>query len=343
MSSVEKRGRLLGRRAILAAGSAAVTGCITAPQAQPSLAETRPTMAELPAPAVPAALPAMPVVEVAPAAPAPAPRPSLIELGVEQIVQPFWAGEGDRVLYYDQPAAGQGGTWRVDPATGKIERERPQWGSYVARGTLLVTPRPTQRDTHVLHLPSGREWSLATTNGGTFSPDGSMVTYSAAAAAQPGQPTPGGQGNFSTTTLMVSWADGQQAVRHALPINASPVGWVRGADGTPNGRLLLSGRRARLHNTSFWLYSPNDKKLDELSQTSSRRIIGTHVSPDGEWVAYYAAWNQDAGQNGLWAMKTDGSVRRKLAFNGSYRWTADGRLIVIPNRVSGSESHEVWE
>ena len=343
MTSVERRGRPLGRRAVLATGAAAVTGCITAPAAKPNLAETRPTMAELPAPAVPVALPPAPVVEVAAVAPAPPPRAALIELGVEQIVQPFWAPEGDRVLYYDQPAPGQGGTWRVDPATGKIERERPQWGSYVARGSLLVTPRPTQRDTHVLHLPSGREWTLATTNGGTFSPDGAMVTSSAAAAAQPGQPTPGGQGNFSTTTLMVSWADGQHATRHALPINASPVGWVRGADGSPNGRLLLSGRRARLNNTSFWLYNPNDKKLDELSQTSSRRIIGTHVSPDGEWVAFYAAWNQDAGQNGLWAMKADGSVRRRLPFNGSYRWTADGRLIVIPNRVSAAESHEVWE
>src|SRR5688500_10305083 len=205
MSSVNRHARRLGRRTILAAGSAVVTGCFSAPAAQSNAAQTRPVMAELPAPAPQVAAPP-PVVEVAPVAPAPAPRPSLIELGVEPIVQPCGAGEGDRVLFYDQPAPGQGGTWRVDPATGKIERERPQWGSYMARGTLLVTPRPAQRDTHVLHLPSGREWTLATTNGATFSPDGSMVTHSAAAAAQPGQPAPGGQGNFSTTTLMVSWA-----------------------------------------------------------------------------------------------------------------------------------------
>src|SRR5688500_15056254 len=186
MSSVNRHARRLGRRTILAAGSAVVTGCFSAPAAQSNAAQTRPVMAELPAPAPQVAAPP-PVVEVAPVAPAPAPRPSLIELGVEQIVQPFWAGEGDRVLFYDQPAPGQGGTWRVDPATGKIERERPQWGSYVARGTLLVTPRPNNRDSHVLHLPSGREWALPTTNGGTFSFDGALVTYSAA-STQPGQP-----------------------------------------------------------------------------------------------------------------------------------------------------------
>src|SRR5688500_2251983 len=149
MTSVKQQARRVGRRTILAAGSVAVTACISAPTAKPNLAEARPAMAELPAPAPQLAAP-IPVVEVAPAAPPP--RASLRDRGVEQIVQPFWAGEGDRVLYYDQPAPGQGGTWRVDPATGKIERERPQWGSYVARATLLVTPRPTNRDTHVLHL-----------------------------------------------------------------------------------------------------------------------------------------------------------------------------------------------
>src|SRR5439155_18019008 len=28
---------------------------------------------------------------------------------------------------------------------------------------------------------------------------------------------------------------------------------------------------------------------------------------------------------------------------GSYRWTADGRLIVIPVRASAGDSHEVWQ
>jgi len=338
MNTVDSKGRRLGRRAVLAAGSAAVAGCVTASPAPANRAEPPPDMAVLPQLPLPA--PAVPVVRVAPASPAPLPKPALIDLGVESIVQPFWASEGDRILFYDQPAAGQGGTWRVDPVTGEVARERSQWGSYVARGSLLVTPRPTQRDTHVLHLPSGREWTLPTTNGGTYSPDGAMVTYSAA-NTQPGQP--GGQGTFSTTTLMVSWADGQHATRVPLPINASPVAWIKGADGTPNGRLLLSGRRARQEPTSFWLFNPNDRSLHDLSQTRTRRLVGVHVSPDTEWVAYYAAWNQDQSQNGLWAMKVDGSLRRKLDFKGGYRWTVDGRLIVVPMRASHAESHEVWE
>src|SRR5919108_518761 len=85
-----------------------------------------------------------------------------------------------------QPAAGQGGTWSIDPTSGALGRVRPQWGYYVAQGTLLATARPAQRDTYVQHLPSGREWTLATTNSTTFSPDGTVVAYATAAAGQPG-------------------------------------------------------------------------------------------------------------------------------------------------------------
>ena len=333
--------RRIGRRAALVATSGAVVGCVAAPKVAPNLAEPH-TAAPEPVhvqQVVAAVEPVAPAVQVV--TPAPPPGPTLMDLGVEGIVQPFWAAEGDRVLFYDQPAAGQGGTWRVDPASGRAERERPQWGSYVSRGTLLVTPRPDKRDTYVLHVPSGREWAVATTNGGTFSPDGTMLTY---AAAAPTQGAFGGPGNFTTTTLMVSWADGQEAKRLPLPISASAVAWIRGADGSENGRLLLTGRRSRQDTTSFWLLDPNNARaLNELSETKTRRLVGTAVSPDGDWAAYYAMWNQDPALNGLWVMRTDGSARRKLDFLGSYRWSADNRLITIPMRAGVGDSHEVWE
>ena len=169
-------------------------------------------------------------VTVPPPAPAPppAPRPSLVDLGVERLVQPQWAGEGDRILFYDQPQPGMGGTWAIDPVTGQRSRERPQWGSYVARGTLLVTPRPAQRDTYVLHVPSGREWALPTTSGTLFSPDGTVVAYTAPPPARRAPGGGGGPNTFQTTTLTVSGADGQGARRLPLPLNASPVAFLPG-------------------------------------------------------------------------------------------------------------------
>ncbi|HXI18679.1 MAG TPA: peptidoglycan DD-metalloendopeptidase family protein [Chloroflexota bacterium] len=329
--------RRAGRRAVLIAGAGAagaLTACATVPNAAP--VESRPAVAELSAPVTVSVAPAPQPVVVAPAPP---PLPSVNDLAIEGIVQPFWTAEGDRILYYDQPQVGLGGTWAVDPASGKAVRERPQWGSYLARGTLLVIPRPTQRDTHITHLPSGREWTLATTNGGLFSPDGTLVTYGAAAQTQGSF---GGPGTFQTTTLMVAGADGQNAQRVALPINASAQAWVAGRDGSANGRLLLTGRRARREHTSFWLLDVRTRGLEEIG-VSNRRLNGIHVSPDASWVAFLGMWNPDANQDGLWVMRTDGSDRRRLAVQGGYRWTADNRLIVIPMRPTAGESHEVWE
>ncbi|MDQ3701546.1 MAG: peptidoglycan DD-metalloendopeptidase family protein, partial [Chloroflexota bacterium] len=229
------------------------------------------------------------------------------------------------------------GTWSVDPASGEITRERPQWGYYVARGTLLVTPRPTQRDTHVLHLPSGREWVLPTTNSTLFSADGTVVAYGATTTP----PGSGGAGGFQTTTLVVAGADGQDARRLPLPINASSVAWVPGGDGTPNARLLLSGRRSRPDSPALWLLDVRDRSLTDLAR--SRRLTSVLPSPGGQWVAYMAMWNGDPAQDGLWVMRTDGGARRRLGLLGGYRWTADSRLIVIPVRSAAADGHEVWE
>ena len=198
------------RRTLLTAAGGALAACATAtPQPAPRESALAPAVAPAALVEPPVAAPAPEPVSVALASPPPA--PALVDLGVEGIVQPVWSGEGDRVLFYDQPQPGLGGTWSVDLATGQPARERPQWGHYVARGTLLVTPRPAQRDTYVLHLPSGREWTLPTTNNTLFSWDGTVVAYGAAAQ------TGGGPGTFQTTTLVVSGADGQDARRIPLP------------------------------------------------------------------------------------------------------------------------------
>jgi hypothetical protein len=339
--------RRVGRRKVLAVGAAgavSIAGCALAPHPSPMTAtsaraapaEVRPLLAEQPEP-----LPEPPAQVLPAPVPAP-PMAALNDLGVAGIAQPFWSGQGDRILYYDQPQPGLDGTWAADPVTGRAERERPQWGYYVSRGTLLVTPRPQRRETYVMHLPTGREWTLATTNSALFTADGTMVLHSAAAPNPPGVVGGGGgPGNFQTTTFQVSWADGQNAQRIALPINASPVVWMPGKDGTPNQRVLLTGRRNRTDVTGFYILDVNNKSLVDLVR--HRRITGVNPSPDGTWVAFFAMWNADTAQNGLWVMRTDGSDARRLDLVGGYRWTESNRLVVIPVRNGAGESHEVWD
>jgi len=273
-----------------------------------------------------------------------APQPSVSRIGPQGIVQPLWVG--GRVLYYDQPEAGQGGSWSVD-ASGKATLERPQWGYYWAIGSLLAAPRPARRDTYVQHVPSGREWTLPTTNTAVFSPDGAVVAYPTAAAGQPGGAPPapgmGFSGNaptFLLTNLTVSGADGQNGRALQLPINGSVVAWVPAPDGAPNARVLLNGRRAASDDPSYWAFDVRDRSLVELGR--ARRLTGALPSPDGTWMAHVAMWTGDPALDGLWVTATNGSARRRVDMLGGYRWTQNNRLVVIPHRASRDQSHELW-
>ncbi|HXI16230.1 MAG TPA: peptidoglycan DD-metalloendopeptidase family protein [Chloroflexota bacterium] len=273
-----------------------------------------------------------------------APQPSVSRIGPQGIVQPLWVG--GRVLYYDQPEAGQGGSWSVD-ASGKATLERPQWGYYWANGSLLAAPRPARRDTYVQHVPSGREWTLPTTNTAVFSPDGAVVAYPTAAAGQPGGAPPapgmGFSGNaptFLLTNLTVSGADGQNGRALQLPINGSVVAWVPAPDGAPNARVLLNGRRAASDDPSYWAFDVRDRSLVELGR--ARRLTGALPSPDGTWMAHVAMWTGDPALDGLWVTATNGSARRRVDMLGGYRWTQNNRLVVIPHRASRDQSHELW-
>ena len=276
------------------------------------------------------------------------PAPDLARLGAEGIVQPFWSADGSRVLFYDQPAPGQGGTWAADPVSGAVTREGPDWGVPAARGTLVVSPRPAQRDTAVLHLPSGRRWTLPTANSTVFSPDGTVVAYPLAAVEQPGgappapaQGTSGQAPPFVLTAAIVSGADAQGARGVELPVNGSILAWLPAPDGTPNARLLLSGRRAPRDDPSIVAYDLRDGALAELGR--ARHLAGVLASPDGAWVAYVAMWNADPAQDGLWVARTDGGRRRRLDLVGSYRWADEGRLLVLPVRASAADGHELWQ
>ncbi|HET7768568.1 MAG TPA: peptidoglycan DD-metalloendopeptidase family protein [Chloroflexota bacterium] len=294
----------------------------------------------LPSPApLPAGGPPAPDSPLLPPEPTPEPAPRLIPTPpqpvalrrlapgqIERIVQPIWSVDGSRVLFYDQPRAGQGGTWAIDPAATSAQRERAEWGSYFARAALLAVPDPAQRRTWVTHTGSGAEWLLPTTNP-IFSNDAAVVAYGASG------------------TLTVAAADDQGARRVALPLGgANVLGWMPGSDRsrTRNAALLLYGRQG--DGYGLYSYGVNDRRLVQLAK--ARRIPGYLLSPDGAWLAHIGMWSggaSEAAENGLWLTRTDGALRRKVPFSGSARWTADNRLLVMPHRARPNDSHELWE
>ncbi|NDF96105.1 MAG: hypothetical protein EB107_09780, partial [Proteobacteria bacterium] len=276
-----------------------------------------------------------------------APVTRMIRLAASGITQPFFADDNDRILFYDQPAPGQGGMFVIGPQEVEPRRERAEWGYMLGGSRLLVTPRVQRRDTAVTHLPTGREWSLPTTTTPVFSSDATAVAYTASGVGSPGGPSTGagssGWSNsaFGLTQVMIARADGEDGRKIRLPINGSVQAWIPAPDDGGNVRLLLSGRRTEPDDPSYWAYDTRDESIIELAR--GKRLTGLVASPDGTWIAHVSMWNRKGDQDGLWVTRTDGSRRRRIAMIGGYRWTSDNRLLVIPHRVSRSASHEVWE
>src|SRR5688500_4303865 len=118
------RRRALGAGTLGAAGVSGMAALLAACAPGGPLPSPRPPPPSSPdVPALPPPpTPELPPVLV-PAPPLPVSLKRLAPGQIERIVQPFWSPDGKRVLLYDQPRPGQGGTWAIDPAANVATRE----------------------------------------------------------------------------------------------------------------------------------------------------------------------------------------------------------------------------
>ena len=74
------------------------------------------------------------------------------------------------------------------------------------------------------------------------------------------------------------------------------------------------------------------------------RLLSGRLSPDGEWVAYIAAFTGDLQRDGLWVQRVHGDEARRLIIWGDYRWAPDSAsLIVLPPRPKGRRRRPLLE
>jgi Tol biopolymer transport system component len=107
--------------------------------------------------------------------------------------------------------------------------------------------------------------------------------------------------------------------------------------------LLLSGRETlQSEEQVLFTLSLIDGRRLELAR--GKRLRGGLLSPDGSWLVYMIALDEDAQQNGVWLVGTDGSGQRKLEDDlfGAYQWRDAQRLLIIPFRPQAT-SHEIWQ
>jgi Tol biopolymer transport system component len=314
---------------------------VPATQAQPSMTPSpspAPTATPLPSP-TPTATPIP--------SPTPTPMPVLRRLTQGACcTQPFWSADSQQILYIDRPGSDQPtGIWGLDVAqpepTPELVTERIAFyspdltlASQIEEDTTVIQrveqPPATQGSGAQGDSSSQESWTVQT--GGrpvSISPGQKRITWQISDEDLPSE--------RRVTQIWVANLDGSDAQMVISLPRGGFSGWIS------DDVLLLSGRDT-LQSEEQILFSLSLIDGSKLELARGKRLRGGLLSPDGIWLTYLVALDEDTQQNGVWLTQTDGSGKRKLERElfGAYQWRDAHRLLIIPFRPEAT-SHEIWE
>jgi Tol biopolymer transport system component len=260
--------------------------------------------------------------------------------------QPFWSADSQQILYIDKPGPDQPtGIWGLDVArpepTPELVTERIAFyspdltlASQIQENTTViqrVEQPPAAQEGEAQGASSSQEsWTVQT--GGrpvSISPGQKRITWQVSDEDLPSE--------RRVTQIWVANLDGSDAQMVISLPRGGFSGWIS------DDVLLLSGRDT-LQSQEQILFSLSLIDGSKLELARGKRLRGGLLSPDGIWLTYLVALDEDTEQNGLWLTRTDGSGKRKLERElfGAYQWRDAHRLLIIPFR-SEATSHEIWE
>ena len=272
------------------------------------------------------------------ATPAPTPRP-LTEGGC--CPEPFWSPDSRLVMFIDKPDEDAPvGIWGVDITeddsapqliTERIAFYTPDLAFRMELGESSTT---IERLSPPLHLansdPEVTRWTIPA--GGrsvSISPGQTRIAWAVVDENLPFEER--------ISRVWVADLDGENARQIATVARGGIYGWVS------DEVLLMSGRESLDSNQQlYYTLSLADASTVELAR--GERIRGAILSPDGAWMAYFVALEEDLSQNGLWLARTDGTERRRLdrELFGAYRWRDNARLLIVPIQPDAA-SHQLLQ
>ena len=271
-------------------------------------------------------------------------RPTVSKLTPDGCCAAFlWADDSIHVLYYDWRNSDAAGTWLVNVETGEELLLLPLYGYFSPDRSTVAVPEPDSRQMRFRKLATDEEWVVPNLPSRVlFDPRGEHIAFTLRPAERPlergavGRPAQGAARILGPIAIWTVDVRGTEARALGTLPGARIHGWL------PDGSaLLVTWRTVGKLETSLGLL---DVETGEVAiRTTAPRLLSGRLSPDGEWVAYIAAFTGDLQRDGLWVQRVRGDEARRLAIWGDYRWAPDSSsLIVLPSRPKGADGDRFW-
>ena len=283
-------------------------------------------------------------VGVTPTPTAPPFRPTVSKLTSDGCCAAFlWADDSTHVLYYDQRNPDATGTWSVNVETGEELLLLPLYGYFSPDRSTVAVPEPSSRQVRFRQVATGEEWVVPNLpRRVVFGPGGEHIAFTLRPAERPlargviGPPAEGAARILGPTSIWIADVRGTQARALATLPGARIHGWL-----PDRSALLVTWRTVGTLETSLGLLDV--EKGEVALRATAPRLLSGRLSPDGEWIAYIAAFTGDLQRDGLWVQRVNGDEARRLIIWGDYRWAPDSAsLIVLPPRPKNADGDRFW-
>jgi hypothetical protein len=227
-----------------------------------------------------------------------------------------WSSDSEWILFLDGKSDEVvPGLYSLSRDGGKASLLTSRYGVFSEDWSLVAYPDEGQ--VYVERWADGTRWSIPS-NGRRiyFSKDNSRVAweYGSQSIQSPDR---------RQTQIWISALNGEGA-RELVTIHGGDfVGWVGGSEA-----ILVTGRLSPPDPAGIWKIDTATGMGRLLFEAEKTRSLS--ISPSGEWIAFIIAFEGNPTRNGIWVLKTDGSFVDRLPVFGTYRWRADGQLLIMP-------------
>ncbi|MDF1500181.1 MAG: hypothetical protein P1P76_06915 [Anaerolineales bacterium] len=240
---------------------------------------------------------------------------------------PQWSADSEWVLFVDSIGSDGPGLYGVPAEGGPATFLTGRIGSFSQDLSLVAYPEAGL--VYIERWAIGDRWLVPSQGREVYlSHENEWVAWEYGSTSIQNQ-------DLKQRTIWIASIKGEEARELVTVHGGRFLGWINHGQA-----LLVSGRLSPLSPAGVWRIERESGAGRLLFSTDHPRDV--LISPKGEWLALTVAFQADHSKNGLWVMRTDGSGITRLPVYGSYRWRAEGELLVIPYDFE-AENPYLWQ